>query len=120
MGLETVPTNQEQFFQYTQDIIRPYLKEKIEKSSETDSIFGKISGTVKTVPRSYFDISFDANKNNLESTVESLLREKFSAMNIDSDTKFEELTAEVFTAPASEKDKPAEDREGSGGYNSLI
>lgn len=110
----------DKFFQYTQGIIGPYLKEKIENASKTDSIFGKISGQIGTVPTSYFDISFDSNKENLESVVENLLKEKFASINVDFSTEFKELTAEVFTAPDSEKNKPAEEREGTGGYRSLV
>ncbi len=121
MNPEKGPTPQQQFFDNLyQTIIGPYLKKKIEHASDTDSIFGKISGEVGTVPTSYFDISFDCNKENFESVVSDLLREKFNAMNVNSSTEFKALTAEVFTAPDSEKDKPAEDREGTGGYNSLI
>lgn len=120
MNLETPPNAQQEFLNYSKEIMGSYIKEKIENAKDTDSIFGKISGEIDTTPTTYFDISFDSNKENLEFVVEGLLEEKISTMSLDYSSKFKVLNAEVFTAPESEKDKPAEEREGSGGYRALI
>ncbi len=113
-------TQKDKFFQYAKDIIGPYLNEKIEKASDTDSIFGTISGWVKTVPTTAFEITFDTNKSNLESTVYNLLKEKFNAMAVDSSTEFETLRAHVSVSHESEKDKPTEERVSSGGLATLV
>lgn len=113
-------TPRDKFLEYAQGILGPYLSEKISKASDTDSIFGTISGWVKTVPTTDFEISFDTNKNDLESIVYSQLKEKISSMDIDSSTEFETLRANVSISHESEKGKPQEERESSGGVMTLV
>ncbi len=113
-------TPKDKFLEYARGILGPYLSEKIAKASGTDSIFGTISGWVKTVPTTPFEISFDTNKENLESIVYSKLKEEIDSMGIDSSTEFETLRANVSISAESEKDKPAEERHSSGGIMTLV
>jgi hypothetical protein len=112
--------NQEEFFSYAESILDPYLKEKIEKALDTDSIFGTISGWVKTVPKTYFEVTFDTDKKDLELSVYKLLKEKFNSMDVDHNTEFETLNADVSIASESEKNKPTEKRESRGGFRALV
>ena len=119
-NFEKKPNPQENFMQYTKDILGPFLKEKIEKALDTDSISGTISGWVKTVPTTDFEISFDSNKKDLEASVYNLLKENFSKMDLDLSTKFETLRSNVYIAGESEKEKPMEERKSGGGLRTLV
>lgn len=113
-------TPKDKFLEYAQGILGPYLSEKIAKASDTDSIFGTISGWVKTVPTTDFEITFDTNKNDIESIVYSQLKEKINSMDVDSSTEFETLRANVSISSELEKDKPTGERHSSGGIMTLV
>ena len=107
----TAQENQEN----AQELVLSSIAHLVEAMEEGDSIHGSINGRLGTVPTTYFEASFDTDKENISDVIAQIISEK-----IPEGVDILSLNRDIRISDKTEGEKPAETRISKGGGSQAL